>query len=116
MVPLHINMCKGSVTTMPFDEENTGEPFAGDYPERNDQAQRAGLEAAVLRQVTELSQRRGDPASRHEILRVLGERRSGDPGGPEGLAREHTDGGAPRGSVTCRWTTGSTRCWCMRNC
>jgi subtilase family protein len=95
MVPLHINMGKGSVTTMPFDEENPGEPFPGDFPERIDHARRAGLEAAVQRQVTDLSQRRGDPASRHEILRVLGERRSGDPGGPEGQALEHTDGSVP---------------------
>jgi hypothetical protein len=95
MVPLHINMCKGSVTAMPFDEENMGEPVPGDFPERNDQALRAELEAAVQRQVTALSQRPQDPATRHEVLRVLGERRSGEPAGQEGLTREHTDGSVP---------------------
>ena len=60
---------------MPFDEENTGNPFEGDFPGRPDHEPWGELAAGVHRQVSELAQRRHDPSIRHERLRMLQQRR-----------------------------------------
>jgi len=66
---------------MPFDEENKGDPFRGDFPGRPDHEPWGELAADVQRQVTELAQRRYEPAVRHELLRLLQQRR--EPPTPE---------------------------------
>jgi hypothetical protein len=60
---------------MPFDEENYGDPFRGDFPGRPGHEPWEDLEARVQRQVVDLAQRRYDPAVRHQLLRLLQQRR-----------------------------------------
>jgi subtilisin family serine protease len=60
---------------MPFDEGNKGDPFRGDFPDRPDREPWGELEAEVQRQVIELAQRRYEPAIRHELLRLIQQRR-----------------------------------------
>jgi hypothetical protein len=68
-------MREGSVIAMPFDEENKGAPFPGEFPGRPDHEPWAELAAGVQRQVVELARRRYEPAVRHELLRLLQQRR-----------------------------------------
>ena len=65
--------------SVPFDEENTGNPFEGDFAGRPDHEPWGELAAAVHRQVTELTQRRYDSSLRHERLRMLQRRRAPRP-------------------------------------
>jgi hypothetical protein len=60
---------------MPFDEENKGDPFRGDFAGRPNHEPWDELEVRLQRQVIELAQRRYDPAIRHEQLRLLQQRR-----------------------------------------
>ncbi len=60
---------------MPFDEGNKGDPFRGDFPGPPDPAPGDDLAARVHRQVTELAQRRYEPAVRHQRLGLLQRRR-----------------------------------------
>jgi hypothetical protein len=64
---------------MGFDQENRGDPFQGDYPGRPEHEQWDEHEARVQRGVAALTQRRYQPAIRHELLRLLNERRRGQP-------------------------------------
>jgi len=66
---------------MPFDERFRGDPFRGDFPGRRDHEPWDDLEAVVRRQVIELTQRRFQPAIRHQVLRLIQQRRVLDPGG-----------------------------------
>ncbi len=60
---------------MPFDEQNTGNPFEGDFAGRPDGEPWGDIAAGVHRQASELAQRRHDPSVRHERLRMLQRRR-----------------------------------------
>src|SRR5215472_18283603 len=62
---------------MPSDEHNSAEPGRGGPPPGDDGGGRAepALTAEIQRQVTELAQRRYEPAVRHELLRQLADRR-----------------------------------------
>jgi len=64
---------------MGFDQENRGDPFRGDYPGRPEHESWDEYEARVQRGVAALTQRRYQPAIRHELLRLLNERRLGPP-------------------------------------
>ncbi len=63
---------------MPSDERNSDQIGRGVWPGRPDGDKREDLRLAseVQRQVTELAQRRYEPAVRHELLRKLAERRA----------------------------------------
>jgi subtilisin family serine protease len=63
---------------MGFDQENRGDPFRGDYPGRPEHEPWDEYEARVQRGVADLTQRRYQPAIRHELLRLLNDRRQGD--------------------------------------
>src|SRR5712691_1745277 len=65
---------------MPFNQQNTGVPFPGDYPGRSEHQRLEELEARVQRDVIDLARRRYEPAVRHEMLRLLSQRRQ--PGRP----------------------------------
>ncbi len=65
---------------MPFNPQNTGVPFPGDYPGRSEHQRWEELEARVQRDVIDLARRRYEPAVRHEMLRLLSQRRQ--PGRP----------------------------------
>ncbi|MEP7026462.1 MAG: S8/S53 family peptidase [Actinomycetota bacterium] len=71
---------------MPFDEENAGDPFRGDFPDRSAGEPRAELEPAIQRQITELAQRGRQPNVRHDLLRLLSQRRQGPGAAPIPLA------------------------------
>jgi hypothetical protein len=60
---------------MGFDQENRGDPFRGDYPGRPEHESADEYEGRVQRGVAALSQRRYQPAIRHELLRLRNERR-----------------------------------------
>ena len=60
---------------MPFNQQNTGVPFPGDYPGRSEHQRWEELEARVQRDVIDLARRRYEPAIRHEMLRLLSQRR-----------------------------------------
>lgn len=78
---------------MPFDEEIKGDPFRGDYPGRPDHQPWDGLEARVQRKAIDLARRRYNPAHRHELLRLLTERRAGGQPGPgTGGLQQHAGG------------------------
>jgi hypothetical protein len=64
---------------MPFDEGNKGDPFRGDFPGPPDPAPGDDLAARVHRQVTELAQRRYEPAVRHQRLGLPQRRRRPPP-------------------------------------
>jgi hypothetical protein len=76
---------------MGFDQESRGDPFRGDYPGRPEHESWDEYEARVQRGVAALTQRRYQPAIRHELLRLLNERRrvQGEPGASP---REHPGG------------------------
>ena len=76
---------------MGFDQENRGDPFRGDYPGRPEHEPWDEYEARVQRGVADLTQRRHQPAIRHELLRLLNERRRGQ-GEPGASPREHAGG------------------------
>jgi hypothetical protein len=63
------------VIPVSFNGEIKGDPFGGEFPGRPDHESWGELEAGVQRQVTELAQRRFEPAVRHELLRLLERRR-----------------------------------------
>jgi hypothetical protein len=63
------------VIPVPFDEENRGDPFRGDFPGRPDLDPSDGLEERVQRQAIELARRRNEPAIRQDLLRLLQQRR-----------------------------------------
>ena len=74
---------------MGFDQESKGDPFRGDYPGRPEHEPWDEHEARVQRDVADLIQRRYQPAIRHELLRLLNERRQGglpEPGTPRARA------------------------------
>ena len=78
---------------MPFDEEIKGDPFRGDYPGLPDHQPWDELEARVQRKAIDLARRRYEPAHRHEVLRLLTERRSGaQPGAEAGGPQQHAGG------------------------
>jgi subtilisin family serine protease len=68
---------------MPSDERNSDELGRGVWPGRPGGDKREDLQLAseIQRQVTELAQRRYEPAVRHELLRQLAERRAAGAGG-----------------------------------
>jgi subtilisin family serine protease len=68
---------------MPSDESNSRHVGRGVWPRRPGGGKSADLQLAteIQRQVTELAQRRYEPAVRHELLRKLAERRAADAGG-----------------------------------
>jgi len=76
---------------MGFDQENRGDPFQGDYAGRPEHEPWDEQEARVQRGVAALTQRRDQPAIRHELLRLLNERRRGQPE-PGTSPPEHVDG------------------------
>jgi Subtilase family len=99
------------VKSVPFDEENRGNPFEGDFAGPPDHDPWGELAVGVHRQVTELAQRRYDPSTRHERLRLLQHRREAPrpaepaPGGPRPPAAEAQHprpgaGGIPPAKVT----------------
>jgi subtilisin family serine protease len=99
------------VKSVPFDEENRGNPFEGDFAGPPDHDPWGDLAVGVHRQVTELAQRRYDPSTRHERLRLLQHRREAPrpaepaPGGPRPPAAEAQQpgpgaGGSPAAKVT----------------
>src|SRR5437899_12770308 len=63
---------------MPSDEPNSAAPGRSGPPPADDGGGRAELAQAaeIQRQVTELAQRRYEPAVRHELLRQLADRRA----------------------------------------
>jgi hypothetical protein len=75
---------------MPFDEERKGDPFPGDFPDRPGHEPWAELELRLQRQVIELAQRRYEPATRHQLIRLLQRRRQ-----PGYQPRERAAGGQP---------------------
>lgn len=77
--------------SVPFDETNRGDPFAGDFPEWLDQGQRSELQARVQPRITELAQRRHAPGDRQRLLGLLRQRRLGgqQPQQPEQRAEGH---------------------------
>jgi subtilisin family serine protease len=78
---------------MPFDEEIQGDPFRGDYPGRTDHQPWDELEARVQRKVIDLARRRHEPAHRHEVIRLLTDRRAGEPPEPgTGSSQQHAGG------------------------
>ena len=60
---------------MPFDEENRGDPFQGDFPGWADDEHRRRLGTAVQRQTAELAQLRREPGLRQSLLGTLDQRR-----------------------------------------
>jgi Subtilase family len=70
-------MRQGSVNSMPFDESNIGDPFAGDFPDRTGTAAAAELAAAVERQASDLALLHSRPEPLHQLLRLLQRRRQG---------------------------------------
>jgi hypothetical protein len=58
---------------MPFDEENKGDPFRGDFPGRSGPPDQP--EPRLQRQVGELARRRYEPTIRHQFLELLQRRR-----------------------------------------
>jgi len=60
---------------MPFDEANKGNPFPDDFPDRPDHEPWTQLELRLQRQVIELARRRFEPAIRHQLIRLLQQRR-----------------------------------------
>jgi subtilisin family serine protease len=89
------------VKFVPFDEENRGNPFQGDFAGRPDHEPWGELAAGVHRQVTELAQRGYDPSIRHERLRMLQQRRAPRPAPsePEGAGPEQPGAGAQQPGV-----------------
>jgi subtilase family protein len=63
------------VTAVPFDEENRGDPFQGDFPGWADDEHRRRLGTAVQRQTAELTQLRREPGLRQSLLGTLDQRR-----------------------------------------
>jgi hypothetical protein len=63
------------VTAVPFDEENRGDPFQGDFPGWDDDEHRRQVGTAVQRQTAELAQLRGEPSLRQRLLGSLDQRR-----------------------------------------
>lgn len=63
------------MSSMPFDAENKGDPFYGDFPDLPDKGPWADLAAAVQRQVRELEELRYMPDARHRLLELLMQRR-----------------------------------------
>jgi hypothetical protein len=87
------------VVSVPFDEENRGDPFRGDFPGWPDHEPSGELESGMQRQVIELAQRRREPAIRNQLLRLLQQRRQPGPGPAEQQPEERA--GSPRaGAVT----------------
>ena len=97
---------------MPFDEQNRGNPFEGDFAGRPGQEPWGELAAGVHRQVAELTRRRYDPSIRHERLRILQQRRaplSADSGPPGGAAADGGQGtSAPGGPAAGGAAEGGT--------
>ena len=60
---------------MPFDEENRGEPFRGDFPGWADDDHRRRLGTTVRRRSAELAQLRREPRRRQGLLSALDQRR-----------------------------------------
>ncbi len=60
---------------MPFDEENRGDPFRGDFPGWADDEHRRRLGTTVRRRTTELARLRREPGIRHGLLGALEVRR-----------------------------------------
>ena len=89
---------------MPFDERNIGDPFRDDFPGRGDHEPWEELEAGVQRQVIELAQRRNEPAIRHELLRLLQQRRlprpERRPEQPEQAERPEQPADSPADDIT----------------
>lgn len=76
---------------MPFDEEIYGDPFRGDFPGRPGHQPWDELEARVQRQVVDLAQRRYEPAVRHQLLRLLQQRRRREPEAQRQPASRHRE-------------------------
>lgn len=68
------------MVSVPFDEENRGDPFRGEFPSWPDHEPLDELESGMQRQVTELTQRRHDPEIRSQLLRLLQQRRQPEDG------------------------------------
>jgi hypothetical protein len=86
---------------VPFDEENRGDPFRGEFPGWPDHDLLGELESGMQRQVIELAQRRHEPAIRSQLLRLLQERRQpGGEAGPSGSPSEDQAGRPQHGTVT----------------
>jgi Subtilase family len=69
-------MHKGSVNQMDSDQRNRGVPFPGDFPGWQSDTP-GGTPEDVQRAVQQLTQLRYEPWVRHELLRLLRERREG---------------------------------------
>lgn len=76
---------------MGFDQGRKGDPFRGDYPRRPEHEPWDEQEARVQRGVADLTQRRYQPAIRHEHHRLLNERRRAQLA-PTSPQRNHTGG------------------------
>ena len=63
------------MVSVPFDEENRGDPFRGEFPGWPDHEPLDELESGMHRQAIELAQRRHEPAIRDQLLRLLQQRR-----------------------------------------
>jgi hypothetical protein len=62
---------------MPFNKDNRGDPFRGDFPRRDSQGEWDEFGALEQRQLVELTRLRHEPARRHEMLGLLQSRRVG---------------------------------------
>ncbi len=72
---------------MPFDENIQGDPFRGDFPGRAEHQPWDELEAGLQRQITELAQRRFQPAIRHQLSQLQRRRREPDSGQPASVTQ-----------------------------
>jgi hypothetical protein len=72
-------MHKGSVHQMDSDQRNRGVPFPGDFPDWHSDTP-GGTAQDVQWEVQQLAQFRYQPSVRHELLRLLKERREGGKG------------------------------------
>src|SRR6266568_3361738 len=73
--------------TVPFDENIQGDPFRGDFPGRAEHQPWDELEAGLQRQITELAQRRFQPAIRHQLSQLQRRRREPDSGQPASVTQ-----------------------------
>jgi hypothetical protein len=74
------------VTAVPFDEENRGDPFQGDFPGWPDDEHRRRVGTVVQRQTAVLAQLRREPDLRQRLLGTLDQRRHPQQAG-DGIVR-----------------------------
>lgn len=89
------------MVSVPFDEENRGDPFRGEFPGWPDHEPLDELESGMQRQAIELAQRRHEPEIRNQLLRLLQQRRQpGEAAGPSDRHPADHAGSPQPGTVT----------------